>query len=64
MKTIAIIAALALTGCTKPEVRTLLIDPTTGCQYVMTQYGGEVVGGSYIKPLTNKQGKPLCAQMI
>lgn len=55
---------VTLTGCSgEPDRNILLVDPATGCEWIMTQYGvGEVLGDSYVKPRTDASGVQLCAE--
>lgn len=58
---LVLIAAVLLSGCSnKPERSIVLIDPASGCRYVMTQYGDGFMSGDYVKPQTDHNGKQVC----
>lgn len=54
-------AAILLSGCDgKPERTIGLVDPVSGCKWVATQYGDGFMGGNYVKPQTDSNGKQIC----
>lgn len=51
-----------LSGCSgKPERHVQLIDQTTGCKWIMVQYGMDgPMSGSYVRAQTDANGEQIC----
>lgn len=58
-----LILLLVLSGCGDGEKQILLVDPTDGCEYIATMYGGGgPMSGTYVKARTTKDGKQICTK--